>query len=96
MFGLKVVIHVQADKRQEFIQALRTLAPQEEGRMPHTLMLQGIDDTNLICHIVQCHDAQELDAYVQSQQFRALRGAIAVLGCQHDLQVIEFRSIALG
>ena len=96
MVGLQLVMHVHADKRQEFIQSLRTLAPRDGRPTTHTLMLQGIDDANLICLIVQCHDARELDAYLQSRQFRALRGSIAVLGCLQDLQVVEFHSTAIG
>ena len=93
-FGLQLVVHVQADKRQELLQSLKSLAPQDSV-VTHTLLLQGLDDANLICLLVKYHDARALDAYLQSRRFRALRGAIAVLGCLQDLQVVEGHEVAM-
>jgi hypothetical protein len=59
------------------------------------MLLRGIDDENLICLLVKYHDARELDTYLLSRQFQAPRGAIAVLGCLQDLQVVEFHEDAI-
>ena len=94
MVGLLLVVHVQADKRQEFIQSLTSLAPRDGSTITHTL-LQGIDNANLICLMATFQDPHDLSAYLQSRRFQALRGAITVLGYLQDLQVVEFHPVAI-
>lgn len=89
MFLLKIVVAIKPQKRTEFLQTMNSLiltAPPEEGCTKRAVY-QRHNDENAYCY-VQTWDAKEkLEAHVRTDRFKALLGAMQVLGEVKELSM---------
>ena len=89
MLTLRVLVRAPPEKRQELIQALGAFIPEPSARPCRRLLLQAIDDEDLVCWIGEWRERDELDRFLSSETYRALRGAATVLGQLEDVVVAE-------
>ena len=82
MFLLKIVVAIKPQKRTEFLQTMNSMiltAPPEDGCRKRAVCQQH-DDENVYCYM-QTWDAKEkLETHVRTDRFKALLGAMQVLG----------------
>lgn len=76
MFALRLLARVPAEKRQEFLDSLRSLTASESSGLCRRMLFEEVDDRTLHCWMGDCESEEELQAFTQSDVFRALRGAI--------------------
>ena len=76
------------EKRQEFLESLTALTA-EEGGFCRKLFLKDVTDETVYCWMGDCDSAEELEAFMNSDTFRAVRGAAKVLGILEDVSIVE-------
>jgi hypothetical protein len=90
MFALRILARVPAEKRQEFLESLTALGA-TEGGLCRKLLLKDVTDETHYCWMGDCDSEEELDAFMKSDTFRAIRGAAQVLGTLEDVSIVEIR-----
>lgn len=90
MFSLRLLARVPSEKRQEFLESLTTLTA-KEGGLCRRLLLKDVTDETLYCWMGDCDSAEELQTFMSSDTFRAIRGAAQVLGTLEDVNIVETR-----
>ena len=95
MFTLRLLARVPAEKRQEFLDSLTSLTA-KKGGLCRKLFLEDVTDQTLYCWMGDCDSAAELEAFVSSDTFRAIRGAAQVLGTLEDVSIVEIRTGFFG
>ena len=90
MVGIEISVEVRPEKRDEFLQALETLRPLgEEGK--HCDSQEIYEDRgqrNRFLWVERWQDNGLLQTRLGSDRFRALLGAVKVLGTVGDMQVV--------
>ena len=90
MVGIEISVEVRPDKRDEFLQAIETLRPLgEEGK--HCDCQEIYEDRgqrNRFLWVERWQDNGLLENRLGSDRFRALLGAVRVLGIVGDMQVV--------
>ena len=90
MVGIEINVEVRPDKRDEFLQAVETLRPLgEEGK--HCESQEIYEDhgqRNHFLWVERWRDDGRLRTRLSSDRFRALLGAVKVLGSVEDMQVV--------
>jgi quinol monooxygenase YgiN len=83
---LKIHLVISPNKRREFLRSIKelsgsqqNLSPKENGCITKSLY-QFIDDENAFCYMEEWNSQRNMKRYLQSDIFRALIGAIKVLG----------------
>ena len=82
MVILKLVAEITPHKKKEFLQAMQSLvvaAPAEEGCLER-VVYQRIDDEYSFCCLETWKSQQSLEAHLSTDHFKALLGAMQVLG----------------
>ena len=90
MFTLRLLARVPAEKRQEFLESLTSLTAKVGGPC-RKLFLKDVTDETLYCWMGDCDSKEELEAFMSSDTFRAIRGAAHVLGTLEDVSIVEVR-----
>jgi hypothetical protein len=90
VFTLRLLARVPAEKRQEFLESLTTLTA-KEGGLCRKLLLKDMTDETLYCWMGDCDSEEELQEFMRSDTFRAIRGAAQVLGTLEDVSIVEIR-----
>ena len=82
MVGLKILIRIRPDKRVEFLQAFGMLTKlgQTEDRRIDLELFEMVTEANTILWLEHWADDESLANYYLSNKFRALMGAIDVMG----------------
>lgn len=96
MVGLELVVRIAKDKRQEFMQAfdmLTRLEDRDDACLDQWLF-QETEESDRFLWREHWSDSKSLEAYLKTDRFRSLRGAIDVLGILEDLSMVEFKSIS--
>ena len=91
MFTLRLLARVPAEKRQEFLESLKSLTASEHWGLCRKMLFEDVDDDTLYCWMGDCDSEADLDAFMQSDTFRALKGAAQVLGTLDDVRVVHDR-----
>lgn len=84
---LKLTVLIKPQKRTEFLQAMQSLilaAPPELGCLERAVY-QRIDDENAYCCVQIWESQEKMAAHVNTDRFKALLGAIQVLGEKNEL-----------
>ena len=89
MFGLRLLVRVSLDKRQELTDALLSAGRELEPPPCRVLIMQGFEDRSLFCWMGDWHARQDLEAFLRSDDYRALRGAADVLGALEDVWIAK-------
>jgi hypothetical protein len=95
MFTLRLLARVPGEKRREFLESLTALTA-KEGGFCRKLLLKDVTDDTFYCWMGDCDSAAELEAFVSSDTFRAIRGAAQVLGTLEDVSIVEIRTGFFG
>jgi hypothetical protein len=86
VWKLRIVVRVPDPKHKEFVTALETLPGMNHG-VPDTVeTYQGLDDRTRICWEASWKSEADARRFLNSDAYRALRGAALVVG---DLESIE-------
>ena len=96
MVMLRLLARVPAENRQEFVDSLKTLSATIEAGECRKLILEDVTDDTLFCWMGDWAAEEELESFMKSDTFRALRGAAQVLGTLEDVQVVEVRPCSPG
>ena len=90
MVGIEISVEVRPNKRDEFLQAIETLRPLgEEGK--HCDSQEIYEDhgqRNRFLWVERWQNNTLLETRLGSDRFRALLGAVRVLGIVGDMQVV--------
>ena len=93
MFTLRLLARVPTEKRQEFLESIQSLSKEECGGFRRKLLFEDVADETLFCWMAESDSRKELEAFMQSDTFRALRGAAQVLGTLEELRVVEDKGV---
>jgi len=92
LVGLEILVDVSIDKRREFIQSFEMLSRperREAGRLTQSLFEdQNVQDRFLWMEEWASPDV--LEAYLKTENFRTMLGAIKVLGTLKRFRKVEF------
>ena len=88
MWTVRLVVRVPPDKRQEFVLSTQELVGAERG-LQRVMVFQDPDDVSLFCWMADGDG--ELDSFMGSRTFRAMKGAAEVLGELEELRVLHER-----
>lgn len=87
MIGFEILVKVSRDKRHEFLQTCALWAKAEgknQGRLNQALY-EKADDANTFLWAETWEESDKMEAYLKSNQFRLILGAISVLGENYKL-----------
>ena len=90
MVGIEISIEVRPDKRAEFLQAVETLRPLgEEGKHCHSQEIyEDHEQRNRFLWVERWQNDDLLETRLCSDRFRALLGAVKVLGTVGNMQLV--------
>ena len=92
MYTLRLLARVPGDKRQEFLDSLKSLTATDEWGLCRKMLFEDVVDNTSFCWMGDCDSKEDLEAFMQSDTFRALRGAAQVLGTLEELRIVEDRT----
>lgn len=87
MVLLKIAVEIKPQKRTEFLQAMQSLvlaAPPEPGCLER-VVYQRLDDENAYCCLEVWDSREKMTAHLRTDRFKALLGAVQVLGEMKEL-----------
>jgi len=88
MVTMTVVVKVRPEKREEFLQAMRSLSSAREkqkGGLRKSILYQEIDDQTGFSLVYEWETKEDLERYLGGEQFRVLLGALKVLGERSEI-----------
>ena len=90
MVGIEINVEIRPEKRDEFLQAVETLGPLgEEGKDCESQEIyEDHGQRNRFLWIERWPDDALLQRRLCSDRFRALLGAVKVLGTVEDMQLV--------
>ena len=88
--GIEISVEVKPDKREEFLQAIESLKPVgvEGADCVSYEVLEDREQNNRFFWVERWPDHDRLQARLRSDRFRALLGAVRVLGTVEDIQTV--------
>jgi 2'-5' RNA ligase len=96
LYTLRLLARVPEDKRQEFLESLRSLSKRVKIGFRRKLLFEDVNDETHFCWMGDSDSKEDLEAFMQSDTFRALRGAAQVLGTLEELRIVEDRTEISG
>jgi len=91
LVGIEIRSEVRPEKREEFLQALESLRPPADGE--GGCLSQGLYEArgrpNQFLWVEHWPDQAQVQLRLRSERFRALIGAVRVLGTVDGIQVVE-------
>ena len=96
MIGLEILMHIPSRHRHEFLQAFETFSYKQEnghacsGKCIDRSIFESMDTPNRFLWVEKWSDLESLEDYLKTDRFRALLGAIQVLGKLDVIQKGEF------
>jgi quinol monooxygenase YgiN len=93
MVGLEILVSIQPDKRQEFLQTIELFRSQQDRNKACTgcSIFETVDTPNQFLWVEKWTDRGALDEYMKTDRFRALLGVIQVLGGLNNLHIAEIK-----
>ena len=92
MWTLRLEVRVRPEKRREFLESLRTLPASAPNGPECHKTLQDVDDPSLICWRGEWTSRENLSAFMASNAYSALKGAVSILGSLRGEVVVESES----
>ena len=91
MVGLQIMVTIQSGNRHEFLQAIEMLCSQQAKQSDRAddYIFEAVDTPNRFFYLKQWTDRRLLENFLKSDRFRALLGAIQVLGNLTTIQLVE-------
>lgn len=91
MVGLEILVSIQSGQRQEFLQTIDLFRSQQEKDKARIgcSIFETVDRPNQFLWVEKWTDQSPLDDYMQGARFKALLGAIQVLGELNSLHIVE-------
>jgi len=95
MVGLQIMVTIQSGNRQEFLQAIDMLYRQQTSHKDRArdYVFEAVDTPNQFFYLKQWTDRRMLENYLKTDRFRALLGAIQVLGKLKTIQLVELEDL---
>ncbi len=90
MVTLRFLVRVPPDKRQELIQSLSSFIPEKSARPRRRLLFQELNDEGLVCWMGEWRGRADLERFLSSETYRALKGAAALLRNMEEVQLVEW------
>ena len=95
MFGLQIMVTIPSGNRKEFLQAIDMLCSQQ---VPHSdpaddYIFEAVDTPYRFIYLRQWSDRKSLDNFLKTDRFRALLGAIQVLGKLKTIRLVELEDL---
>jgi len=90
LVGIEISVEVRPNKRDEFLQAIETLRPLgEEGKHCDSQEIyEDHEQRNRFLWVERWQNNSLLETRLGSDRFRALLGAVKVLGTVGDMQLV--------
>ena len=95
MVGLEILVSIQSGQRQEFLQTIDMFRSQQvknRARIGCTIF-ETVDTPNQFLWVEKWTDQTLLDDYMKTGRFKALLGAIEVLGELNSIELVELTSL---
>jgi quinol monooxygenase YgiN len=93
MVGLILLVRMQSGQRQEFMQAVHMFFDACKSTACHgRCLFEETENPNRFLIMENWKDQASLDDYLETDPFKALLGAIDVLGDLEDMQLLEFKT----
>jgi quinol monooxygenase YgiN len=91
MVGLEILISIQSGQRHEFLQTIDMFRSQQEKDKAciGCNIFETVGTPNQFLWLEKWTDQTTLDSYIKSSRFKALLGAIQVLGELNSLHLVE-------
>ncbi len=95
MVGLQIMVTIQSGNRQEFLQAIDMFCSQQamDSDRAEDYVLEAVDTPNQFFYLKQWTDQRLLDNYLKTNRFKALLGAIQVLGKLKTIRLVELQEL---
>ena len=95
MVGLQIMVTIPPGNRQEFLQAIDMLCSQQVTHSDRAddYVFEAVDTPNQFFYLKQWTDRRLLDNFLKTDRFRALLGAIQVLGKLTTIQLVELEEL---
>jgi quinol monooxygenase YgiN len=95
MVGLEILISIQSGQRQEFLQTIDMFRSQQVKNTARIgcHIFEKVDTPNQFLWVEKWKDRKPLDDYMKTGRFKALLGAIQVLGELISLQFFELKKL---
>ena len=95
MVGLQILVTVPSGNRREFLQAFDMLSSQQATHNDRAddCVYEAVDTPNQFFYLKQWTDRRLLDDFLKSNRFRALLGAIQVLGKLKTIRLVELQEL---
>jgi len=96
MVGLGIVVRVEPLKRHEFLQSFGMLmAPERrDGACIKQNLFEDVDEPNRFLWIENWSSGEALEAYLSTDRFQTIKGAIEVLGTMEDMRISDIKPIS--
>ena len=94
MVGLEILVSIQAGQRQEFLQTI-DLFRSHQAKDPARIgcnIYETVGAPNQFLWVEKWTDQNLLDEYMKTGRFKALMGAIQVLGELNSLELVELKN----
>ena len=91
MLGLWVLTRVEDHKRQELIQSLSAFIPEPSMRPSRRFILEDVNDESLVAWLGYWRSDGELDEFLASPTFQAMKGAADTLGHLEEVRQLNGR-----
>jgi hypothetical protein len=89
VWTVRMVVRVPPEKQAEFFQSAYQLLGEEPGSLRARRMLRDLYDREVFCWMADAWTQEEINQFVESPGFHALRGAAEVLGGLIDFRVFS-------
>ena len=95
MVGLLIMVTIPSGNRQEFLQAIDMLCSQQVTHSDRAddYVFEAVDTPNRFFFLKQWTDQKLLDNFLETDRFKALMGAIQVLGKLTTIQLVELEDL---
>jgi quinol monooxygenase YgiN len=95
MVGLEILVSIQPEQRQEFLQTIDMFrCQQEEDKCCiRCSIFETVSIPNQFLWVEKWTDPKPLDDYMKTGRFKALLGAIQVLGELKSLHLVELKNL---
>jgi quinol monooxygenase YgiN len=95
MVGLEIMVRVTPEKRQEFLQTFKLLSRadrRDSACLGHRLF-EKVSEPNRFLWVEHWTNSKTVEAYLQTDRFRTLLGAMDVLGNLEHLRLVRLKPI---
>ena len=95
MVGLQIMVTIQSGNRQEYLQAIEMLCSRQatDNDGADYYVFEAVDTSNRFFFFKQWTDRRLLENFLKTDRFRALLGAIQVLGKLTTIQLVELEDL---